>query len=583
MKANRILSPIALLAILILGGCSEWNWWKRESPTTRPAGTLDASALRPANVSPATTGTVGSVSYLQGGRFMRVRGWGIVRGLGTNGSRNCRPGIREYIIKEIRRANSANPRAENRPDPERFLESLDTAVVEVTADIPAGARKGRTFDVMVRADDPDTKSLAGGYLMSCELKIFREVSAAESIEGRTHARAEGPIFMNPFLSGATTQPATFNPNEGRVLGGGVNLLDRRLSLVSTIESYATVRQVMDSINRRFESEDKIADAVSPTNVELNIPPKSRVDQKRFLELVMHLPLTSSPAAREARGRLLVAELKRPDAPLEDTALSLEGVGSLVIPMLQPLYTDVRRPVNYYAARTGLRLGDEAAIDVVIRHATDTRSPYRLQAARELGDCTIQARAAAALRELLRDTDARIRILAYEGIRKVDPPSVERYVLGRRPLNFLLEVVPSDGPTMIYARRTEVRRLALIGGDRMAFRPPLLYASPNQPITLRANLEDRSLVLLRKNVGGRNIGPMEVPLSVVPIIKFMGDDLATDPDGRLQGLGLDYSVVLDVLYRLCEKKAINADLRWEEPSVEEIVGPLGPMGRPESEL
>ena len=42
-------------------------------------------------------------------------------------------------------------------------------------------------------------------------------------------------------------------------------------------------------------------------------------------------------------------------------------------------------------------------------------------------------------------------------------------------------------------------------------------------------------------------------------------------------------ILEVLYRLGAKKAINAQVRWEEPSVEDILGPLTPMGRPESEL
>jgi hypothetical protein len=30
-------------------------------------------------------------------------------------------------------------------------------------------------------------------------------------------------------------------------------------------------------------------------------------------------------------------------------------------------------------------------------------------------------------------------------------------------------------------------------------------------------------------------------------------------------------------------AIDADLQWEEPSVEDLFGPLSPTGRPESEL
>jgi hypothetical protein len=64
---------------------------------------------------------------------------------------------------------------------------------------------------------------------------------------------------------------------------------------------------------------------------------------------------------------------------------------------------------------------------------------------------------------------------------------------------------------------------------------------------------------------------------------MGNDPETDVYGQLQGLGMDYSVVLDVLYRLCEKGAVTADFKWEEPGIEDLLGPLKPTGRPESEL
>src|SRR5690606_2172393 len=105
------------------------------------------------------------------------------------------------------------------------------------------------------------------------------------------------------------------------------------------------------------------------------------------------------------------ELGRSDAPLNDVALSLEGMGSSVIPMIQPLYTDPRRGVNYHAARTGLRLGDDLALEVVIRHALDAKSPYRLAAIRELGYCRGMLRASEALRRLLSDEDTRVRIRA----------------------------------------------------------------------------------------------------------------------------------------------------------------------------
>jgi hypothetical protein len=396
------------------------------------------------------------------------------------------------------------------------------------------------------------------------------------------------VFINPFASArggasVTTQPGTASLREGVIIGGGVNKLARRLSLVTMIESYATVRQIEDAINSRFNGPDKLAKAASPTNVELKIPPQYAGDRQRFIQLVMHLPLASSPILREARTKALTSELGRTDESLDDAALSLEGLGSSVLGPLQALYADPRRAVNYYAARTGLRLGDELAVEVIVRHALDARSPYRMAAIRELGYCQSVGRASEALHLLLVESDTRVRIRAYESLRKVDPHSIGQIVVGERPQNFLLEVVPCEGPGLIYARRTDSRRIALIGGNRMMFRPPVLYSQPGQPVTLSAPQAAHVLQVVRKEVGGTSIGPYEVPLDVVRLTRFLGDDMRLGPERRLEGLQLDYAVVLDVLYRLCEKGAISADMRWEEPTVEDLVGPLDPMGRPESEL
>ena len=187
-----------------------------------------------------------------------------------------------------------------------------------------------------------------------------------------------------------------------------------------------------------------------------------------------------------------------------------------------------------------------------------------------------------LRHLLADSDPRICIRAYEALRRVDPESVVTAVVGQDPGNFILDLVPSEGPPLIYARKTRTRRIALIGADRMPVRPPLLYAKPGKEVTLSARVDDRWLTVLRKELGDI-IGEFKVRLSVARLTRFMGDDPSLGVDGRPHGLGLDYAAVLDVLYHLCQTGAIGADMKWEEQSVEDLIGPLRPMGRPESEL
>jgi hypothetical protein len=515
---------------------------------------------------------------------MQVRGVGLVRGLSGKGSTSCPESIRKDLISEIRKLYLANPDAEPTLTPEQLIDSRNTAAVMVEAVIPFGMSKGERFDVLVRAVDQETRFVSGGYLMQCDLRIVKDISPRQSVAGRVHSRASGPIFINPFVS-TKGEKRVAGAREGTIIGGGVNLINRRLSLVTTIESYATVRQVADAINERFGEKPKTANAVSPTNVELTIPPAYFGKAQRFVSLVTYLPLTRSHIELENRANTLVGELSREDTPREHISLALEGIGITVLPMIQRLYTDPRREVNYYAARTGLRLGNDLAVDVINRHATDKRSPFRLPAIRELGDCAMTARAGKVLGELLMSPDTRIRIVAYEALRKVDRGSMANIAVGQESKNFILDIVPSEGPVMIYVRKSKARRIAMIGGDRMEFKPPLLYSEVDKPITLSAGVGDRMLTVMRKDSSGNVVvKPFKAPLSVPKLVQFMGDDPIKNYDGRLKGLGIDYTIILDMLYRLCEKKAIDAEFHWEEPSIEEMIGgPLEPIGRPESEL
>jgi hypothetical protein len=194
------------------------------------------------------------------------------------------------------------------------------------------------------------------------------------------------------------------------------------------------------------------------------------------------------------------------------------------------------------------------------------------------------RAGALLRQLLNDPDPRVRILSYESLRRVEPESIKTRLVGKEPENFFLDVVPSEGPMLIYARRSRTRRIALIGGDRLTLRPPLLYAEDGKEILLSASPDDKTVSVVKKNQKGKIVvGPIQVGLSLPQFVHFLGNDPPAGAYDDLQGLGLGYPVVLDVLYHFCEKGGIPAEFRWEEPGIEDVVGPLQPVGRPESEL
>jgi hypothetical protein len=186
-------------------------------------------------------------------------------------------------------------------------------------------------------------------------------------------------------------------------------------------------------------------------------------------------------------------------------------------------------------------------------------------------------------DILNDSDPLIRVVAFESLREVAPSMIRTVIVGPHRKNFALEIVPSAGEPLIYGRRTGTRRLALIGGDRMVLQPPLLYTDAGRPVIVSAREGDETITVIRKdNQGNHVLEPAQLPLQVTSMIEFLGGDPEIKRKS-LMGLGVNYDAMIHLLHQLCAKRAINATFQWEEQSIEEIVGPLQPMGRPESEL
>jgi len=209
---------IALLALVMISGCSD----KKPAPPT-PVD-LAAPTEAQQRLAGVMGNTVGGVAYLTGSRYQSVRGYGLVVGLGKNGSKECPepcgPRCSRTSVSGWRRRRLQPGTGQVDLSAKKLLESLDTAVVEVSGAIPPGACKGTRFDVQVQAvAGSDTRTLEGGRLYTCSLHVFRMDSQGGDVRGKAVASASGPIFQNIVASGsgATTKP---DARQGLVLGGG---------------------------------------------------------------------------------------------------------------------------------------------------------------------------------------------------------------------------------------------------------------------------------------------------------------------------------------------------------------------------
>jgi hypothetical protein len=98
-----------------------------------------------------------------------------------------------------------------------------------------------------------------------------------------------------------------------------------------------------------------------------------------------------------------------------------------------------------------------------------------------------------LRSLLDEQQTLVRIEAYRALADNGDSAViaRRIVRPDQRLNFYLDIVPSKGPPIIYASRTGMPRIAIIGSKPEVILPALFTASDNR--LMISSLQDRPLL------------------------------------------------------------------------------------------
>jgi len=589
MPAMRSTRTVVLCcAAALLAGCGQ---------TVRPRG---FTPLRP--MPPGIQGTVGHYADLVGSNAMLVRGYGVVVGLGRNGSAEVPSGLKKYLTQQMLKQDVGSHLAGTEGlRPSRMLEDKDTAVVIVAGWIPPAAPKGTRFDLRVEAlPQTQTVSLAGGTLMSTELRLALNTPAGLAGEAKTWAVAQGDLFTNPFVESVEKDnPARLR--SASVLHGGVVVKDRPLRLELRRPDYRVAMLMQRRINQRFGAMDKIAAAKGPSMVELRIPPPWRKDYEHFLRLVTHTYVQGGPSEEERHARELTEAVLLPTARCEDISLVWEAMGRQVLPVIQPLYASRHPAAAFYASRAGLRMGDPLAVEPMIHLAEQTNSIYQVPAIREMGRARRFVQCLAALKRLLSSTSDLVRVAAYEALlTHGSATAVRRTAISGQ---FVLDVVDSQRDYTIYATRSGRPKVVVFGKD-LVLRRPVFYCRSDDLVTINANDADDRVMVERKIP---RVDRMSKPLSVSPttreavrklgqhemgravytsprvedLVKLLGSMPTQKPDGRIEGLALTYSQVVGVLYDLCRKDHIGAKFVLQRSGPMRKIYMLTPaVGRPD---
>ncbi|MBK8270136.1 MAG: flagellar basal body P-ring protein FlgI [Planctomycetes bacterium] len=563
-KKNRIsiliYAGVHSMALILMLGCSTKQEWDDFFRVNQDKGQQPSAAAREVSRSPAIRDTIAPLVTLEGMRLNQVRGFGIVTDLVDTGGRDGPEPVKDYLFKEIQRKQDPSRPG---PLPQEFLNSKDVCMVELTGFIPAGAQKGDRFDIAIKSLGSEATSIVGGRLFLGELKVWAETPSGV-LSGATLATASGPVFVSPFNRiGKPTDKVDLTT--GLVLGGGLVTENRKIRLVLNDPSPSVAKRMERELNSRYEGLKRVAEGERASHVALNIPTEFLNRKWFFLNRVLHTPMNSNSDFIFRRTKELVQAFDEPDPDYESLASALESIGKSALPQMEVLFNSETPGVGFYSSRTGLRLGNRQALEVVTRHAFDEKSEFREQAIEELGWATNQYVAGESLKALLNDADKEIRIRAYRALSRRSHPAISTKLLDRD--NVILDVVESTGPFLIYARRSGMPRITIFGREAAVRTPAIFPGERNDGrkfITqLSAQAGDDHLTFIFHNKRNKvNSPPLKAPLNVAELVEFLCDSPRRLNNGEMSGFAVPYSEMLDILSTFCEMQTLPAEFVLE---------------------
>jgi hypothetical protein len=303
-------------------------------------------------------------------------------------------------------------------------------------------------------------------------------------------------------------------------------------------------------------------------------------------------------------------------------MALEGLGRSILPdYIQPLYTSSNPTVRFWAGRAGAAMKDVGGMVVLEETLKDAKSPLRNDAVQALIDVSHDGdtvRATLALADLLNSADSRDRLIGYGALVAIRSRAVHTYTVAKK---MLIDIVPSDGPPLIYATQADTPRIALIGRG-FTLPPGALYvsndnlltvsvldsatpaasttqpadanvvtasavgtsdtAAPNAQMESTKDGNDAVTLFWRSPTGERTV-TLKTSASLPDIIARVAwspDPLAPDFDPHAEYIGASYQRVVEMLSGMCADQSINAKfMLGKAPPI--VTGSAEAMaGRPE---
>ncbi len=459
---------------------------------------------------------------VQGNTVITLRGVGLMTGLNGTGGDPSPSAYRTQLQNEMSRRNV--------PDIKRILASPDTALVIVTAYLPAMVRKGQRFDVRV-AIPPQSKatSLKGGYLLETRLFEEQNVEGRGALKGHEYAVAGGAVLTNLGVKGSPEERQG-ELMYGTIPGGAVSMTERDLSIVLRREKkgFRNSKRIADAVSERFNRYDnfgqKIPCAVAKQDdlISLKVHPQYINNFPRYQAVIRSIAFNESEVARRIRVERLARDIMDPDQA-QTAALQLEAIGDSGIPFLKDALESTDFEVKFQAAQSLAYLGDGSGIAIL--HAAARDQPafrvYSYVAMSVIDD----ADAVIALRELMDSDSMETRYGAFRALKELDPndPWLRPAEFGSR---FKLHVIDVTSEPMVHVTRRRSPEVVVFGADQRLKLPAVLNAGQNFKVIGGTGEHEVEVIMYKLNEEPKR---QRVSDRLVDVIRACGDLGATYPD------------------------------------------------------
>ena len=487
--------------------------------------------------------SIGEISDIYQSGATEVRGYGIVANLAGTGSSECPDDLRDKLIKHIK----VEMVDRQSIDPEAFIKSKNTAVVEVYGVMPAAASKGDVFDLRVSPlSSTQTTSLDGGRLFTTKLVAHREFFNFNQYL-KTLALAEGPIFINKLSDKDTEKKGDY------VLGGGRVVEDATITMILNSPNYFTASAIRDVLNSQFGP--NTARPKSPGEIDLNIPPKYQDQKAKFLAMVRMVYIGNDPEKYQARIKSLIDDLINNEDKLTPET-GLETYGIAVVDRLAVLLDHPDEEVRLRAARCMLNNGDDRALVTLRKIIENPESKHRVEAVKAVGMSAKRSDALPILARAIESEDFDVTLAAYEMLVNLHDISVSRTAVAG---DFFLDTVVYSGPDRIYLTRKGTPRVVLFG-EPLNCEKDIFVQVDDGELILNSRPADKYVSISRKKPKNPGIiGPVPSRRKVKDVIRTLGElPKVPEKSFRRPGLFVPYCDIAVVLEKMCTNGAIKAD-------------------------